>query len=391
MGQLYIPLSVPHLVGNEKKYVNECIDSNWISAGGQFTQRFEEEFAKYTGAQFAVAVSSGTAALHLALVAAGIKQGEGVFAPAMTFIAPINAISYVGAEPVFVDVDRDSLGISPESVQHFIDKFCYFKEGVLINRFSNTKISAIMAVHIYGHSTRIDELRQISDTYNLALIEDASECVGTRYKDKHVGTFGDFGCFSFSGNKLLATGNGGIFLTNDEQIAKRVRHLRQHATTDTTFFYHDEVGYNYRMSNIAAAIGLGQIEYLSQTITSKRKVHLEYERAFNDLDGIKLFTELDWCRSNYWMAIVQVPAERRDIFIEHMEKRLIESRPIWELNNRHPMYSACPCSNIDNSIDLYESLVAIPCSQSMDEQDVERVICAVLEFISADKNSDSLA
>lgn len=382
MAMNYIPLSVPHLVGNEKKYVNECIDSNWISAGGEFTRRFEDEFAKYTGAEFAVAVSSGTAALHLALIAAGVKRGEGVFAPTITFIAPINAISYVGAQPVFVDVDSDSLGISPESVQQFIDKYCYFKDGVLINRFSNEKISAILAVHIYGHSARIDELREISDKYNLALIEDASESIGTRYKDKHVGTFGDFGCFSFSGNKLLATGNGGIFLTNNEAIADRVRHLRQQATTDTHYFYHDEVGYNYRMSNIAAAIGLAQMEYLPQTITSKRKIHLIYERAFEEVEGIKLFTELDWCRSNYWMAILQVPSERRDEFIEYMSNHLIESRPIWELNNRHPMYSACPCANIDNSIDLHESVVAIPCNQAMTEEDAQHVVDTVLDFVA---------
>jgi len=381
MDERYIPLSVPHLVGNEKKYVNQCLDSNWISAGGEFVRRFEDEFAKFTGADFAVAVSSGTAAIHLALIAAGIKPGDGVFAPTVTFIAPINAISYVGAQPVFVDIDQDSLGISPESVQSFIDKYCYFKDSILINRFSNERISAIMAVHVYGHSARIDELNEIAQKYNLALVEDASEAIGTRYKDKHVGTFGNFGCFSFSGNKLLATGNGGIFLTNDEEAATRVRHLRQQATTDTRYFYHDEVGYNYRMSNLAAAIGLAQMEYLPQTITTKRKIHLVYERAFEGVEDIKLFTELDWCRSNYWMAVLQVPAERRDEFIAHMEVRAIEARPIWELNNRHPMYSACSCANIDNSIDLYESLVAIPCNQSMSEDDAQRVVATVIDFL----------
>ena len=380
MEQNYINLSVPHLVGNEKKYVSECIDSNWISAGGAYTKKFEDEFAKYTGAEFAVAVSSGTAALHLSLIAAGVKRGEGVFAPTITFVAPINAISYVGANPVFVDVDNDSLGISPESVQQFINKFCYFKEGVLINRFSNEKISAILAVHIYGHSARIDELREIATAYNLALIEDASEAIGTRYKDKHVGTFGRFGCFSFSGNKLLATGNGGIVLTNSEESAERIRHLRQQATTDTQLFYHDEVGYNYRMSNIAAALGLAQMEYLPQTITSKRKIHFMYEQAFDKLDEVKLFTELEWCRSNYWMAIIQVPAKSRDEFTEFMSTKHIESRPLWELNNRHPMYSACSCANIDNSMDLYESVVAIPCNQAMSDDDVQRVIDAVVEF-----------
>ena len=384
MEKSYINLSVPHLVGNEKKYVNECIDSNWISAGGEFTCRFEDEFAKYTGAEYAVAVSSGTAAIHLSLIAAGVKSGEGVFAPVVTFVAPINAISYIGAQPVFVDVDSDSLGISPESVQQFIDKFCYFKEGILINRFSNEKISAILAVHIYGHSARIDELQEIATKYNLKLIEDSSEAVGTRYKDKHVGTFGEFGCFSFSGNKLLATGNGGIVLTNSETTAKRIRHLRQQAIVDDKMFYHDEVGYNYRMSNIAAALGLAQMEYLPQTITSKRKIHFMYERAFEGVDGIKLFTELDWCKSNYWMAVIQVEAGRRDEFITFMSSRHIESRPLWELNNRHPMYSACSCANIDNSIELYESVVAIPCNQAMSEDDAQRVIDAVLEFVSKD-------
>ena len=375
-----IPLVVPHLAGNEKKYINECLDSKQISHDGTFIKDFEDEFAAYTGANFAISVSNGTAALHLALLAAGVKPGEGVFAPVVTFIAPINAISYVRARPVFVDVDSDSMGISPESVQSFIDKFCYFKDGTLINRFSNEKITALVAVHTYGHSPRIDELSEITQKYNLALIEDASVAVGTRYKDKHVGTFGQFGCFSFTGNKLLATGNGGMITTNDEKLADKIKHLKNHAITDSYYFYHDEVGYNYKMTNIAAALGLAQMEYITQTISSKRKVHFLYEQAFKELEHIELLTELDWCRSNYWMAILKVADSKKDDFVSFMKDNSIESRPLWELNNRHPMYSACSCANIDNSIALYDSIVAIPCHQSMTDTQIQFVIDKVTEF-----------
>jgi len=375
-----IPLTLPRFTGNEEKYILDCLHDGDLSYSGEYIKRFESEFAAYTDAKYAVALSESTAAIHLSLIVAGVKPGEGVFAPALSPISPINAISYVGAHPVFVDVDLDSMGISPESVQAFIDKFCYFKDGILINRFSNEKISALLAVHTFGQSPRIDELRLITDEYNLKLIEDASIAVGTRYKDRHVGTFGELGCFGFSSENVLSIGTGGMVTTNNQQLAEEIRHLRNFAKYDDYFSYHDKLGFNYKMTNVSAAVGVAQLEYLSQTISYKRKIHYSYEKEFSKLNNFELLTELNWCRSNYSVALLRVPKLERDNLVTHLREHGIESRIFGELNNRHPIYSANPCGNIDNSIELYRTVVIVPCHRGMEDIDVEYFIDIIKEY-----------
>lgn len=373
-----IPLSVPCLAGNEKRYVNECLDTNWISSAGRFVGEFEKEFAKYAGSKYAVAVASGTAALHLALIVSGIKTGEEVFAPALTFIAPLNAIKYVGAYPVFIDSNQENLGISPEGIEEFIAKNCEFKNGKLINKLTSRTISGIVAVHIYGHSCEMEKIIQLKDKYNLKLIEDAAEGMGCLYKNKHVGTFAKTGCFSFNGNKIMTTGGGGMAVSDSKEIADRIRHLSTQAKTDTFYYRHDEIGYNYRMTNIQAAIGLGQLERFDEMLKRKREIHLAYQQAFKDIKGASLFAEQSYCRSNYWLALLFT--EKREELFKFMEKRQIQTRPFWRLNHLHPMFTDCAKSKTPVDEKLFSSGVCIPCHAGMTDSDVATVIKTVKEF-----------
>ncbi|OGV50313.1 MAG: hypothetical protein A2017_15195 [Lentisphaerae bacterium GWF2_44_16] len=381
--QNYISLSEPFLQGNEKKYVNECLDSGWISALGKFVTDFERNFASYTGSQYAVAVVNGTSALHLALLTAGVSANDEVFIPTLTFIAPVNAISYANAHPVFIDIDNKTLGISPDAVEEFISENCDYKNGVLTNRLTGRKISAIISVHILGHSCRMAEIRELAEKYKLKWIEDAAEAIGTLCDGKHAGTFAEIGCFSFNGNKTLTTGGGGMLVTDNEYLAKRLRHLSTQAKSDELYYTHDFVGYNYRMSNIQAAIGLAQLEYIEKTIAAKREIQARYTKEFGSIEGISIFNEQPWCRSNCWLSLISFTSDRRADFISFMQSKGIQVRPLWELNNRHPMYKNCSHGNLSNAENLYEKSVCIPCSQKMTMADTDRVIAAVKSFIKA--------
>ena len=375
-----IPLSVPYLVGNEKKYVDECLDTNWISSVGHFVDEFEASFASYTGTSKAAAVSSGTAALHLALIISEIKQDDEVFVPTLTFIAPVNAVCYTGAKPVFIDCNRESLGISPEALEEFVAEHCSFSDGRLLNKLTGRYIKALIAVNILGHSCMMDELISFSKKYGLTLIEDNAEGAGCRYKEKHVGSSGRFACFSFNGNKVLTTGGGGMITAQNVDDVKLAKHLSTQAKEEGLYYSHDMIGYNYRMSNIQAALGLAQLENIEKMIARKREIHAVYERELSKLPDTELFIEQAWCRSNYWFALLLVPPKKRDSFMAFMTEQNIQTRPFWKLNHLHPMFRDCAHGKTPVAAELWERGVCFPCFQGMSDTDVEAVIKAIKSF-----------
>ncbi|OGV35335.1 MAG: hypothetical protein A2020_06340 [Lentisphaerae bacterium GWF2_45_14] len=375
-----IPLSVPYLTGNEKKYVDECINTNWISSVGHFVDEFEDSFAVYSGAAKAAAVSSGTAALHLSLIVSDIKRDDEVFVPSLTFIAPVNAVCYTGAHPVFIDCDRKSLGISPEALEEFVSEHCSFLDERLFNKLTGRYIKALIAVNILGHSCMMDELVAFSSKYGLTLIEDDAEGAGCLYKGRHLGSFGRFGCFSFNGNKTMTTGGGGMAVSSEKEEMKLLKHLSTQAKTDDLYYSHDMIGYNYRMSNIQAAIGLAQLENLENMIARKREIHAVYERELVNIPGAKLFVEQPWCRSNCWFALLLLPRDKRDLFMKFMTEKGIQTRPFWKLNHLHPMFQDCARGKTPAAAELWERGACFPCFQGMTDADVEKVVQSIKIF-----------
>ncbi len=359
-----IPLHAPVFSGNEKKYVNECIDSTMVSSVGGFVDRFERQMAEFTGASYAVAAVNGTTALHLALLVAGVKSGEEVITQPLTFIATINAIKYLGADPVFVDVDPETLGLSPNNLRSFIEEHSTKgKDGCLYNKKTGRKITACVPMHTFGHPCRIDEIQEICSHYQLTLVEDAAESLGSYYKGRHTGTFGDLGVFSFNGNKTITSGGGGMIVTNDRQLAERARHLSTQAKVMHPWDYvHDAVGFNYRMPNINAALGVAQLEQMLLFLEQKRRIAETYKEFFDSLD-ISFMTEPHNARSNYWLnAIILDDRTERDEFLAYSNDRGVTTRPAWTLMSALPMFRECVHGNLDNAQNLEDRLVNIPSS-----------------------------
>lgn len=380
----YIPLSTPNLSGREREYVLDCVDTTWISSVGKYVERFEREFASFVGAPGAVAASSGTAALHLALIATGVKAGEGVFVPALTFIAPVNAVVYVGATPVFIDCEEEGFGLSAKSIESYIEDNCFFDGETLADRRSGLRITAMIPVHLMGRACEMDSLLALASKYHLKVVEDAAEGIGCLYKGRHVGSYGLVGCFSFNGNKTLTTGGGGMAVSADPALLKRMKHLSTQAKSDELLFEHDETGYNYRMNNIQAALGVGQLEHLESMIGRKRAIHEIYAARFTGLKTMRLMKESSSCRSACWMAVVKTESrERRDALVSHCGALRIQARPFWALNSGHPMYKGCPRAALPVATELVERCVSIPCASKMSDMEVERVVSAVLAFDSS--------
>ena len=318
-----IPVYQPSLTGNEKKYVNDCLDSNWISSKGKYVSLFEKEFAKYVDVKYATGVCNGTVALHLALIALGIGTGDEVIVPTLTYIASVNAIVYTGATPVFVDSLPDTWQIDPEEVRKSI----------------TPKTKAIMAVHLYGHPCEMSVLKEIADEHRLFLIEDCAEAIGSKYQGHHVGTFGDVATFSFYGNKTITTGEGGMVITNDKTIFDRVVHFKGQGLAKYREYWHDVIGYNYRMTNICAAIGLAQLEQIDKTLTKKRQIAELYQQLLHDTN-FKVHPEVGDVFHSYWMVSILVSqANQRDTVREHLSEAGIETRPVFYPVHTMPMYS----------------------------------------------------
>jgi len=358
-----VQLHEPHFMGNEKKYLDDCIDSKFVSSVGKYVYLFEQRISGITGAKYAIATVNGTAALHIALILSDVSSEDEVITQPLTFIATTNAIAYTGAQPVFVDVDKDTLGLSPEKLNHFLKKNVVYKDGESRNKLSGKRIRACVPMHTFGHPCKIDEIKEICENYGIFLVEDAAESIGSLYKNQHTGTFGNFGILSFNGNKIITTGGGGMILTNDAGKAKLAKHITTTAKVPHPWEYnHDMLGYNYRLINLSAALGCAQLEQLDNFLANKRELAQIYCDFFKEI-GIKFVKEPDFSRSNYWLnAVILNNRQQRDDFLTYTNSKGIMTRPAWTLMTKLKMYEHCNRDNLDNSYWIEDRLVNIPSS-----------------------------
>ncbi|OFX66942.1 MAG: aminotransferase DegT [Bacteroidetes bacterium GWE2_29_8] len=362
--QEFVPLHAPIFIGNEKKYLNNCIDSTYVSYVGNYVVEFEKYISEYTQSKFSIALVNGTAALHIALKLVGVKNNDEVLTQSLTFVATTNAISYLGAKPTFIDSDLSTLGMSAESLFDFLDKYCIVKtDGFCYNKETGKKISACVPVHVFGHPVEIDKIVDICNKFNIPVVEDAAESLGSKFKNIHTGKFGKLGILSFNGNKIVTTGGGGMIITDDEDIAKRAKYITTTAKVPHKWeFFHDEIGYNYRMPNLNAAIGLAQMEKIDVFIKNKRELALIYNKFFDNI-GIDFFIEKDNCFSNYWLNTILLKNRvERDKFLLETNNAGIMTRPAWTLMNKLPIYSDCFSANLNNAKYLEDRIVNIPSS-----------------------------
>ena len=360
----FIPLHEPRFIGNEKKYLNECIDSTFVSSVGKFVDEFEEMVARFSGAKYAVATSNGTSALHIGLKLVGVDGSCEVITQPLTFIATVNAISYCNAKPIFVDVDRETLGLSPSKLKEFLEEFTILNEnGECINKSTNKIIKACMPMHTFGHPCKIDEIVEICDSYNIAVVEDAAESLGSYYKGKHTGSFGKVGVFSFNGNKIITAGGGGMLVTDDEQLSKKAKHITTTSKVPHPYEYtHDEIGYNYRLTNLAAALGVAQMENIQLFIDKQRYLAKKYEVFFKDTN-IDFIKEPKDSKSNYWLnTVILKDRQTRDEFLKYTNDNGIMVRPIWRLMNKLDMFKDAQTDGLDNSKWLEDRVVNISSS-----------------------------
>lgn len=361
-----IPLHAPTFRGNEKKYLEECIDSTFVSSVGKFVDRFEQITEEYTGAKKAVVCDSGTNALHIALLLSDVKPDDEVITQPLSFIATANAISYCGAIPTFVDVDRDTLGLSPEKLELFFKQHTKFnhKLNKIVNSSTNRPIGACIPMHTFGHPCRIDDIVAICSRYNIPVVEDAAESIGSLYKGKHTGTYGTFGVISYNGNKTITTGGGGMILTNDVELGIQAKHLTTQAKIPHRWEYaHNSIGYNYRMPNLNAALGCAQMEQLEDFIKQKRAVASKYATFFKSLSGLKYIVEPQYAKSNYWLnGLILNGRDERERFLEITNSNGVMTRPIWRLLNKLEMFKECFAGDLSNADWLEDRIVNIPSS-----------------------------
>jgi perosamine synthetase len=376
-----IPNAMPHLAGNEWKYLKECLDTNWVSAVGPFVERFEREVAAWVGVPHAVATVNGTAALHVALLAAGVKPGDEVLLPSFTFIATANAVAYCGAHPVFLDSEEVSWGLDPARAADFLSRECEVTRGAVINRKTGRVIRALLPVHLYGHPCDLDPVLELGRRYPLAIVEDSAEALGATYKGRRVGADGLCGCLSFNGNKIITTGSGGMVLSRDEALARRVRQLTTQARGDALEFVHEEVGFNYRLSNLHAALGVAQLEQLEAFVEDKRRTAAFYQSALAGVEGLRSFVEAPWGRSTYWMSSVLIdPRRRPDIrgLIRDLNADGIQARPLWRPLHLQPAFRDCQRGPVEVAERLYARGLSLPCSVGITDGERRAVVEALL-------------
>lgn len=366
----FTPLHEPEFSGNEWTYVKECIDTAWVSSVGAYVDRFEKDMADYTGAKYAVSMVNGTAALHLSLVVVGVAPQEEVICPSLSFVATTNAISYCQAIPHFADIADDTLGLDPAKLDSYFQEIGEKTADGLINKQTGRVIRAVVCMHTFGHPVDLDLLLDVCAKWNVTLVEDAAESLGSKYKGRHCGTFGLVSAVSFNGNKLVTTGGGGCLLTNDEAIAKKAKHLATTAKVPHPWLYvHDEVGFNYRMPNLNAALGCAQLEQLDGFLQEKRQLAARYAAAFSDVEGVRFFTETDFAESNYWLnAIILDKADLkvRDEMLETLNQHDYMARPAWTLLHKLKPFSDMPrMSDLSVADRIEESLINIPSSPKL--------------------------
>ena len=359
----FIPLHEPRFVGREKEFLLECIDSTFVSSVGKFVDQFEQRLAEYTGAKYAVATVSGTSALHMALLLADVERDTEVITQSLSFIATCNAINYCGAVPVFVDVDKNTLGLSPKSLSDFLEAYGKLIDGQCFNKKTNKRLSACVPMHTFGHPCEIDEIKVICDQWCIPLVEDAAESLGSFYKDRHTGTTGLLSAISFNGNKIVTAGGGGAIITNDESLAKKAKHLTTTAKVPHKWeFNHDMIGYNYRMPNVNAALLCAQLEQLDVFVKNKRETAKKYQ-SFCTKNKLDFIAEPAHTRSNYWLNALLLADKKEQIaFLEFANAQGVMSRPVWTLLNELPMFTNCFAMPLENSKWLADRLVNVPSS-----------------------------
>ena len=358
-----IPLHEPKFNGNEKQYLLDCIDSTYVSSVGAYVDRFELMMAIKSQTRKAIAVVNGTAGIQVALKLCGVSNGDEVITQALTFIATTNTISYLGASPIFLDVDLDTMGLSPIAVSEFLENHGELRNGVCFNKKTNNKIAACLPMHTFGFPVHIDKLIEICDRWNIPIVEDAAESLGSEYNGKSTGSFGKFGVFSFNGNKIVTCGGGGAIVTNDTQLGIKAKHITTTAKVSHPYEYiHDEIGYNFRMHNLNAALACAQIEQLDSFLDNKRMLALEYKSFFDSM-GIHFRTELPNTKANYWLMCLELENRRdRDLFLKETNYNKVMTRPIWQLLFKLPMYEGCQRDSQKNANYLEDRIVNIPSS-----------------------------
>lgn len=382
-----IPLAIPCLEGRCWDYIRQCLESNWVSSAGPFVSRFEKMVADYLGVRHAVATVNGTAALHIALLVAGIEPDDEVLVSTLTFIAPVNALRYVGAWPIFIDAEPYYWQMDPEVVCQFLERECQWRNGVLYNRQTGRRVRAILAVHILGHPVNLEPILQLARKYNLMVIEDAAEALGTRYKDRPAGTWGDIACLSFNGNKIITCGGGGMIVTQRSDWADRARYLTTQAKDDPVEYVHRHIGYNYRLSNLHAALGCAQMEMLDVFIERKRSLAASYAAQLADLPGVTLPAEASWAKSTYWLYTILIhdtSSHNSSRAVLHaLARQGIQCRPLWQPIHRSPAYSQLPRRPCPIADRLYRQALSLPSSVNLTSEQQEKVVQALRKSLSA--------
>lgn len=377
MNQKFIPLSVPNLKGRELEYVTHAVKTEWVSTGGPYVNEFEEKIAAYVKAKGAVSCQNGTSGLHIALQVCGVRSDDEVIVPTLTFIAAVNPVKYIGAEPIFMDCD-DSLCMDVDKLLEFCQVECSFLDGKLINNKTAKHIKAVIIVHVFGNMADMEKLKVVADEFNLKIIEDATEAIGTyyikgKYKNRYAGTIGTVGVYSFNGNKIITTGGGGMIVSDDEELIKKAKHLTTQAKSDELYYTHDEIGYNYRMTNLQAALGLGQLEQLEDFIKTKKENYMTYKEIIQEIPGLSIFDFKDNIRSNYWFYTLNFNREyplNRDEILNYLSAGKIQARPIWGLINEQKPYLDSQAYKIEKAKYYEEHIVNIPCSSNLTKEDV---------------------
>lgn len=381
----FVPLSAPEISGNEWKYVRECLDSGWVSSSGPLVERFERAVAEAVTTAHAVATVNGTAALHVALLGAGVEPEDEVIVPALSFVATANAVRYCGAHPVFVDVDAATWGIDASKVADFLDRECAWDGQRLTDRTTGRRVRALLPVHLLGHPVDADPLLTAARRYGLAVIEDACEALGAHYRDRAVGRLGDAGCFSFNGNKVVTAGGGGVVVTDDEALARRVRHLTLQAREPGGEYVHDAVGFNYRLTNVCAAVGLAQIERLAEFLKRKRRIAERYRRSFVDFPAVQCMPVAPWASPSHWLFTIRLrgPASGTSAdLVARLQEAGIEARRLWRPLHLLPMYYEARRGRLDEAEAVYQDAVSLPSSVGLAPGDQDHVIDHVLRFVS---------
>jgi len=380
-----IPLSVPEIRGNEWTYIKECLDTGWVSSIGPFVARFERELAAAVKAPHAVALVNGTAALHIALKLIGVQPEEEVLVSDFTFIAPVNAIRYCQAHPVFVDADLRSWQMDVEKLGRFLSRECEMKEGVCTNKRTGRRVRAVLPVHILGLACEMDRIVELARRFGLGVVEDAAEGIGVRYQGRPVGTFGDVGVFSFNGNKVVTAGGGGMIVTHSESLAEKARYLTTQAKDDELEYIHNEVGYNYRLTNLQAALGVAQLEQLDSFLVRKRAIAQVYAEALRDLKGITLMPSPKETQPTWWLYTFLLregtPLKERKKILHQLQEAGIGARPLWHPIHSLPPYRDCQGVELEVSDRLYERGISLPSSVGLEQRDLNRCIAAVRQVV----------